>query len=128
MHLLAAAVLLSEHVLPYPTARSSLEAVAAQLSQLAALVAAAVPPAGHCLELDADLVCFQRLSDGVEVKLSAPFVEAGGSWEVAADADAVHARMAPPPAQSCWPAALWALGHVPEGSTPNLRVTVQAPA
>ncbi|KAL4438968.1 hypothetical protein ABPG77_006905 [Micractinium sp. CCAP 211/92] len=72
--LLAAAVLLTEQVLPYGgLAGAAGEAAArAQLCELAQLLAAAGLPRGHCIHLQSNLVCFRRGSDGADAKLISP--------------------------------------------------------
>lgn len=127
VHLLAAAVLLSERVLPYATRSATPAATEAQLAQLAALVAAAGLPPGHRIELDTNLVCFLQLGDSVEVKLEAPAAAAAGAAAegdglLSAAAGSVVASLGPPPAHSCWPAALGP--NAPPGSGSEVQVVI----
>ncbi len=130
VHILAAAVLTTEHVLPYFAAGAAPTAVERQLAQLAQLLATAGLAEGHCITLDTNLVCWQCPSDGSEVKLAAPAADAllvaaaagAASWQLKAVAGTVEATMAAPPAHSLWPA----LGpNAPSGSGPEMRVVVQ---
>lgn len=131
VHILAAAVLLTEHILPYPAVGSTPAAAEALLAQLVELLAAACLPQGHVVTLDTNLVCWQRHSDGADAKLAAPAAEVllgaaaagAAAWQLQAGAGGVAASMAAPPAHSAWPAALGP--NAPSGSGPEMRVMVQ---
>lgn len=121
--MLAAAVLLSEHVLPYPAPAGSAVVAQQQLAQLAELLAAAGLPPGHTIHLATNLVCFQRHSDGVDAKLTAP-TEHG--WQMLyAAAGGVMAMLEQPEEPSTWPGSLGP--NAPPGTSPEMRITLEMP-
>lgn len=81
----AAAVLLAEQVLPYIGLEAS-EAAAAEgrLRDLAQLMAAAGLHPGHRIQLQTNLVCFRRSSDGADAKLVRPLSRLAGPAAAAA--------------------------------------------
>ncbi|KAL4452586.1 hypothetical protein ABPG75_008248 [Micractinium tetrahymenae] len=147
--LLAAAVLLSEHVLPYAGLAGAAGAAVAEahLCELALLLAAAGLPKGHRIKVQANLVCFQRSSDGADAKLVAPHAaapaaaaaaaaadggQAGGAGPAAEDGSAfprlsvltggVRAVLQPAPGGATWPAALGP--NAPPGTGPDMQVVL----
>ena len=125
VELLATAVLLSEHVLPYGAMMPAAGAEQ-RLQWLAGVVAEAGLPPGHRIQLHTSLVCFQRADiEHREVQLA---WRAAGEGEVLhASAGGVVASLAAPPApRPRWPASMGPC--MADGSGPQMHLVLQREA
>jgi hypothetical protein len=129
VELLATAVLLSEHVLPYGPATAAAAAAGAEqpLQWLAGVLATAGLPPGHCIQLHTSLVCFQRADTDERTEVHLVWRAAGDGEVLQASVGSVVARLAAPPVPCPrWPAALGRSMACDSG--PEMQVVLQCGA
>ena len=129
VELLATAVLLSEHVLPYGAMMPAAGAEQ-RLQWLAGVVADAGLPPGHRIQLHTShtsLVCFQRADTGERTEVHLVWRAAGDGEVLQASVGSVVARLAAPPVPCPrWPAALGRSMACDSG--PEMQVVLQCGA